>query len=448
VARRRCLPASDQHGAVLVVVILLMALMLSLGAVGTRTAQIEMRIASNDLQSKQALETAEAGLSHAFALIKRDDTSHLNGAANGFDDELSGGGVGGALAALGPIETLADGTAYRFGQMSGQTGSDGYLVHAVDNQDETSGADDPTTDRDNTVHLVSRGRVGNAERVLEAVVRRDGTYPCALCGALGQPLIPVDVTLTGQISTDSFDSRNGPYNAGSAGSRGSVLSDGDMTLIGGAGVQPVDVKGDVTASRSVVKQQSVTVSGATTQFAPAVDFPAVLPCGPPFPPNDGITGGAYDRSTGVLSNVGPNDIIDLAPHDYCFSAIAMTGNSALRVSGPTHVNLTRPSVVRSIINTTGAAANLRLSSSVVTPLPVLPSTIPGIAVVGLGGSVTMAIDAPGALVSLTGVSDFYGQIVGGVLTNVGIDRLHYDEALDDPGVYRLGWRELRNDPAL
>src|SRR5262250_2432951 len=160
--------AADERGTVLVVIILLIALMLSLGAVGTRTAQIEMHIAGNDLQSKQALETAEAGLSHAFALIKRDDTSHLNGAANGFDDELSGGGVGGALAALGPIETLADGTAYRFGQMSGQTGSDGYLVHAVDNQDETTGVDDPTTDRDNTVHLVSRGRVGNAERVLEA----------------------------------------------------------------------------------------------------------------------------------------------------------------------------------------------------------------------------------------------------------------------------------------
>jgi len=437
---------SDERGMVLVVVILLIALMLSVGAVGTRTAQIELRIASNDLQSKQALETAEAGLSHAFALIKRDDASHLNGAANGFNDELSGGGVGGALAALGPIETLADGSAYRFGQMHGQSGNDGYLVHAVDNQDETTGVDDPTTDRDNTVHLVSRGRVGNAERVLEAVVRRDGTFPCALCGTLGQPLIPVDVTLTGQIATDSFDSRNGPYNAGAAGSRGSVVSDGDVNLIGGPGA--VNVKGDVTASRSVVKVPTVTVTGATTQFAPPMEFPAVLPCGPPFPPDDGITGGVYNRSTGVLSNVGPNDVIELAPHDYCFSAIAMTGNSALRVTGPTHINLTQPSVLMGITNTTGAAANLRVSSSAATPLPILPATIPGIAVFGLGGPVTMAIDAPSAQVTLTGVTDFYGQIVAGVLTNVGVDRLHYDEALDDPGVYRLAWRELRNDPPL
>lgn len=447
--RTRQRTSSGETGAALLMVILLIALMLSLGAVGSRTSQIELRIAANDVMNKQALESAEAGLNHAFALLKLEDAGRLNEAADGFDDELSSGGVGGGLTALGGVQVLDDGNPYRFAQLSGQSGNDGYYVRIVDNHDERSGADDPTIDRDDTVHVISRGRVGSAERILDLTVHRDATAPCVLCGAVDLPILPLDVALAAGVRTDSFDSRDGPYAVATAGSHGHVVSNGDITLTG-ALLLPVTVKGNVTASRSIVTVlPPVTVTGTKTQNAPEIDFPPVLPCGPPYPPNDGISGGFYNRATGVLVNVGVNDVIDLAPGDYCFSAITMGGASTLRVSGPTHISLTLPSVFVGVVNTTGAAGNLRVSSSVASPVPILPGAIPAIAFVGVGGQVSMAIDAPTGLVALAGVADFYGQIIGGILPNVGLPlpvNLHYDDALDNPGVYRVGWRELRNDP--
>lgn len=96
--------------------------------------------------------------------------------------------------------------------------------------------------------------------------------------------------------------------------------------------------------------------------------------------------------------------------------------------------------------------SLRVSSSVVSPLPVvLPGAVPRIAFAGVGANISMAINAPGALIGLAGVADFSGEIIGGILPNVGLPLgaplgLHYDDALDNPGAYRAGWRELRNDP--
>jgi hypothetical protein len=449
----------DERGTVLVVVILLIALMLSLGAAGTRTAQIELRIAHNDIVSKQALETAEAGWSHAYALLRRVDTvTHTNGAANGFNDELSGGGTGGALAALGSVRTLSDGNSYRFNHTAGQTGpDDGYYVRVVDNQDETTGADDAAADRDNVIHIISRGRVGTAERVIDMVVQRDGTAACVVCGNIDFPLPivlpPLDVSLLGSVLLDSYDSRDGPYSPATATNHGNVFSNGDVSLTGTVAL-PVNVKGTVTAARSVQKLppilQNVIVTGGTTQFAPPVEFPPVLPCGPPYPPNTGLSGGLYDRATGILVDVGVNDVISFAPGEYCFSAIVMAGvNSTLRVTGPTRISLTLPSTIVGIVNTTGTAANLRIESSVTSPLPILPGIVPALTIVGVGGNVAMVVNAPQAIVAFAGVltPNFFGQIIGGMVPNLLIAQMHYDESLGEvPRLYRRGWRELREYP--
>lgn len=456
--RPRCAPLSDDRGAVLVVIILLIALMLSLGAAGTRSAQIELRIAHNDVQSKQALEIAEAGWNHAYALIRRDDAlTRLNGAANGFDDELSGGGTGGSLMALGSLRTLSDGNSYRFNHTSGQTDpDDGYYVRVVDNQDETTGLNDPATDSDNVIHIVSRGRVGTAERVIETVVQRDGTAPCVVCGNVNFPLPvtvpPLDVSLTGAILTDSYDSRDGPYVAANAHNNGHIFSNGDIDLTGTVAL-PVTVKGNVTAGATVQQLppllQNINITGATTQNAAQVTFPPVLPCGPPYPPNTGLSGGIYHRATGILMDVGVADTITFAPGEYCFSAIVMGGaGSTLQVTGPTRISLTLPSTIVGVVNTTNIAANLRIESSVVSPLPILPGIVPALAIVGVAGNVSMVIDAPQAIVSFAGVltPHFYGQIIGGMVPNLLIGQLHYDESLNNPRLYRRGWRELRDYP--
>ena len=432
--RRR---GADEAGAAFFAVILLTALLLSLGIFGTHASMIELSIAGNDLQAKRALQAAEAGLSHALSLIKQKDVSGNNGAADGFDDELSAGGTGGALAALGSVVNL-NGEAYRFRHFGSEADSDGYYVRAVDNDDETNGLNDPTVDKDRRIHLISLGRVNGAERVIDTVVERDPAFRCVLCGTQDTVAVAI-ITLSGAVATDSFNSDNAPYDVAAAGSNGNLQSNGDIDL---NGAPQIDVHGSVTAGRSVVEAGTVNVSGATSESAATVGYPSVAPCGPPYPPNQGITGGLYDQALGTLVNVGANDVVDLAPGSYCFSSIVMTGASTLRVSGPTRVSLTLPSTIRGVVNTTNVASNLRIYSSVQSPLPPAP-VVPGLVITG-GVQAAMAIYAPDAVVTFSGLADFYGAAVGAILPNVGVPRLHYDEALKNPGLQMASWRELRN----
>lgn len=149
---------TQENGSALISVMLLTAVLLALGAFASRSAQIELRIANNDMCAKKALSAADAGSNHAYALIR-------NAAGASYDDELSNDGTGGALAGLGALVSL-DGVKYRFVSFGGATG-DGYYVRVVDNYDEPTGPNDPTHDRDARIKIISRGRVGGAERIVE-----------------------------------------------------------------------------------------------------------------------------------------------------------------------------------------------------------------------------------------------------------------------------------------
>lgn len=432
----------NERGAALFVVLLLTALLFSLGVFGTRSGQIELMIAGNDLLAKRALETADAGINHAVSLIRERGVGGANEAADGFDDELGNGGSGGALDALGS-SAIIGGEKYRFAAFGDRAG-DGYFVRAIDNFDEAIGIDDPTKDRDRRIVLVSRGRIGPAERVIHAVVERDPTFPCVLCGNLAFLVAPLDVALIGALSTDSYDSRVAPYDPGTAGAGGNIFSNGDISMASDPlGLLPVNINGNVVAAREIVQVGAVNVTGNTTPFAPPIEFPSVQPCGPPFPPNQGITGGSYDQLTGLLVNAGANDVIELAPGEYCFSSILMAGLSSLRVNGAVRIHLTAPSVILGVVNTTNVAGNLRIFSSLVSPVP-LP-IVPGLAIAG-GAQAAMAVYAPDSIVTFAGLADFYGAVVGGMIPNAGIARLHYDAALANPDVRQVSWREARNVP--
>ena len=100
------------------------------------------------------------------------------------------------------------------------------------------------------IHIISRGRVGTAERVIDMVVQRDGTAACVVCGNIDFPLPialpPLDVSLLGSDMRDSYDSREGPYSPATAKDHGNVFSNGDVSLTGTVAL-PVNVKGTVTA---------------------------------------------------------------------------------------------------------------------------------------------------------------------------------------------------------
>jgi hypothetical protein len=149
---------------------LIIAAIVSLSIYGARSAQVELRIARNDVLAKQALNAAEAGVNHVRSVIQGDGGQ--------FDTYLSNGGTSGALSSIGAVVTLSDGLNYRFHAFGGSGTSDGYYVRVVDNYDESTGSNNPTDDVDSTIDIISRGRVGGAERIIRA--RANAPAPCVL----------------------------------------------------------------------------------------------------------------------------------------------------------------------------------------------------------------------------------------------------------------------------
>jgi hypothetical protein len=411
---------TDESGIALIAVLLLTAVMLALGAFGARSAQIELRIAQNEWLAKRALDTAEAGLNHAFSLIQVDGDGT-------YDNELSAGGTGGVLASLGSVTTL-DGQPYRFASF-GNGANDGYYVQALDDFDEAAGANDPTRDRDNKITLVSRGRVSTAERIIAAQVDAS-MFQDALFGKRF-------VSLTGGSRIDSFDSRVGTYDPGTARSNGDTRSNGPVTLSGSG----TAIYGDAVAGTTV---SGGTVSGTTADKAPPLYFSPVSPCGPAYyPDTTGMTGSgnwSYTPANGNLKVAGGGSVT-LANGTYCFSSISLTGGGIVKIDGPVKVYLTEASDLSGgvILNTTSLAANFFLYSSCTDNNGLKLS----------GGSGTyMAIYAPDTDVVFTGGSDFYGAVVGGSIKNSGGTNIHYDEALHDvrgPTARLSNWHELRTE---
>ena len=425
----------------LVLVLLVIAVLSLLGMAGTRSAQTELQMGQKDLVGRQALSVAEAGINHAYSLISTNAASRPNPPSAcdtcwGFDSELSSGGTGGALASLGTTVTLS-GQSYRFRSFGGGT-ADGYYVHAVDNYDETSGANNPATDRDAKIYLVSRARVGSAERIVTALVTGNSLFPDGVFGNR-------KVLVSGGATMDGFDSRDGAYSAATAGSIG-VRSDGNIDVSGTNTV----LKGDPTASGQVTVGGGATVTGTRTNGAPTINFPPVPVCGPPYSSSTGISGSgySYDASTGVLASTANYATITLAGGTYCFSQITLQSHAALQVSSPVNLYLTGifDASGGTVVNTTGMASNLKLFDSLVSTYKNNGTPNNPIALSG-GQQTSMAVYAPQAAVTFSGNSDFFGSVIADNVDDSGGTPMHYDGSLVNvlgSGVHLSGWHEVRN----
>ena len=163
----------NQRGMALVLTLVALVLFSTLGLFLAVNSQTESQIVGNEQSAKRAFDIANAGLSHTFRLIG--DNSTTTAYRNGFDDELSEGGTGGALAATGTtVVTLDDGNRYRRFSFGGGY----YNVRAVDNYDDN----DQSTDSDQRIMIISRGQyttaTGTAEKVVQAIALP--ATPCAL----------------------------------------------------------------------------------------------------------------------------------------------------------------------------------------------------------------------------------------------------------------------------
>lgn len=247
-----------------------------------------------------------------------------------------------------------------------------------------------------------------------------------LCG----PFIGIEsLTASGNVVTDSFDSREGPYDPDTAADRGGLCSDGPLTLNGG-----VYIRGDVRAGRGY----SVTIHGASAVITgnvgsrvkplnlPAVDVSLVETDNdnhllPPL-----VSGGKGKAGQSPLDaqrnfTLTGTTVYALPPGTYYFNDMTLSGQSVLDILGETVIYLTgdlRRAGGTQVNNNTQIAANLRIYST--------------------GGDVDITSDnnfygviyAPASDVDIGGTADYFGAIVGRNLTLHGDAIAHYDESLE------------------
>lgn len=246
-----------------------------------------------------------------------------------------------------------------------------------------------------------------------------------LCG----PFVGIEsLTASGSVVTDSFDSREGPYDPDTAKNRGGLCSDGPLTLNGS-----VNIRGDVRAGRGF----SVAIHGASAVITgnigsrvkplnmPAVDVSLVENDNdnhlvPPL-----VSLGKGKASLSPLDaqrnfTLTGTTVYALPPGTYYFNNVTLTGQSVLEILGETVIYVTgdlRRTGGTQVNNNTQIAANLRVYST--------------------GGDVDITSDnnfygviyAPASEVNIGGTADYFGAIIGRTLTLHGDATAHYDEAL-------------------
>lgn len=249
-------PAGRRHsaGGALLPVLLIGAILVALGTIGAQTAQVDLRITQNNLLAQHALTAGDAGIDHAISLIRTD-------MADGFDDELSGGGTGGGLTALGTL-TSVNGQACREHGLGGTSGT--YCVWARDNVQGS------TTDTDKVIEVVSLGRVLASQRTVEALVEMQVGPDCAFTAE-------EDLTISG--------------NPTFAGAEGCAHSNQDLSIPGNPvfSVAPTASATIAMSGNPVIEQTTYSTSANKTTYAtnysgqPQVALPSVNPLA--FGPN-------------------------------------------------------------------------------------------------------------------------------------------------------------------
>ncbi len=227
--------ATNQKGVAMIMALLAIAAIAMMGAFGAISAQSELQIAGNEQLSKRALGVSDAGIRHAFRILG--DVVNPNAYLNGFNDELSNGGTGGALGAAGAgVQTLEDGNQYVFFPFGGSS-TDGYFVRAVDNFDEPT-VNNLLNDRDQRIMLIARGRVGGAEKVIQALAAPP--VSCALtfgttAATVGGNAAADDVQVNSNEGAGACVHGNGPVTvSGSTVFPDGATASGTMTCVGGA----------------------------------------------------------------------------------------------------------------------------------------------------------------------------------------------------------------------
>ena len=263
------------------------------------------------------------------------------------------------------------------------------------------------------------------------------------------------LTVSGSAITDSYDSRNGLYNAstnighnGDVGTNatatggvtvsGSIFVDGQVAVGPGVsnpasvvtGYNPAFITGGTSPPSNT---QDIIAQSAALPMAPVVIPPALLP----FCANSKVNG----NTTTTLSPTGG----PLGDGTYCYHDLTIQGNATLTASGKVKVYLTGALIARgnSVVGVPSDPTQMifLMSSSVGATLE--EGTVTG------STQFYGALYGPSATITITGNAEVYGSIIARQVNESGSAELHFDEALMDntdiPGFFKtsvVSWRDL------
>jgi hypothetical protein len=227
-----------------------------------------------------------------------------------------------------------------------------------------------------------------------------------------------DISLSGNVTIDSYHSTEGAYDPGTAGDNGDVATDGSVSITGS-----VTVNGDVTGG-DVSSGGGGTVTGDMSEPRRPISLPPVDTSGVESD-NDNdqlpliqqgnrmVSPLDADRNFSLSSNVD----YDIPPGTYYFNDMTLSGQATLNLSGPTVFYLTGDLDTSGgdVVNTTEDPKNLVIYMT------------GGTATVNASVDWYGVIYAPETDIQFTGSADVYGAIVGASIDASGSGEIHFDE---------------------
>jgi type II secretory pathway pseudopilin PulG len=402
----------NRKGVALILACIVVVVMIILGGATLSRSVSENTIAQNNLEAAQAFWAAEAGIQRTLYSINTDDWTGWN-----WDP---------------------DNPATR--TINQNIGGNAFQVTATD-----VGTNEPKATSSGTMGAVARN-IG-----VEFKTKIDPKFTCAAFG-------DVEVVMSGNGETDSYDSSLGAYGGLNVNVNGDVATNG--TALGA-----ISLSGNATVNGDVGTGPGGTIelsgnAGYTGEPSDNIDrdldsveIPADL--------NGLGSGGNY--------NVSGNQSSTISGGDYKYSSINVQGNGTLYIDGEVRIYVTGGSSFSitgngKVILNEGASLELYVDGTcniagngVVndTDLPenfLLYSTYSeggnGVQIAG-NGDLIGAVYAPDCRVQVSGNGDVFGALVGDEVHIPGNGDVHYDEALlnleDEQPEYVIKiWRDLQN----
>lgn len=303
------------------------------------------------------------------------------------------------------------------------------------------------------VRVVSRGESGSEQRRVETFIRvtSHSVFRYAVLGDNG-------VTMSGNMRTDSYDSRLGLYDPDPASPTYNQGHNGDI-----ATNSAEDGALDLSGGSLQVDGQLITGPDVDDPVAMVDGYSPALITGGTDPPSDGQDVGSLPEEIPLEPVVVPQGLTcsdvsvqasqmlplsstggPLGNGTYCYNNLSVEGGATVSVDGPVKVYLTGTfeAVGDTVVGNPSDPTDLVLyiaNGGIAT----IEGTVAG------SSSFYGGIYAPDATIAIGGEAQIYGAVVADDAYIAGDALIHYDEALADmsggPGygtTERTAWREL------